>query len=65
MQVSGDYTYTGTAHQPSGGNAAVTLNGSTLTENTDYTLSYSDHTNAGTATSSTVPRAWRASSRKG
>ena len=48
--MSGDYTYTGTAHQPSGGNVAVTLNGSTLMENTDYTLSYSDHTNAGTAT---------------
>lgn len=37
------YTYDGTAKKP-----AVTIEG--LTENTDYTVSYSNNTNAGTAT---------------
>lgn len=40
-------TYTGIAHTPT---PAVKMNSTTLTNVTDYTLSYSDNTNAGTAT---------------
>lgn len=40
-------TYDGTEHKPS---VTVKLNEETLTEDTDYTVSYSDNTNAGTAT---------------
>ena len=40
-------TYTGTAHTPA---PAVKMNGAALNNATDYTLSYSENTNAGTAT---------------
>ena len=40
-------TYTGTAHTPA---PAVKMNGTALNNATDYTLSYSENTNAGTAT---------------
>ena len=40
-------TYTGTAHTPT---PAVKMGSTTLTSGTDYNLSYSDNTNAGTAT---------------
>jgi len=43
----GTYTYDGTAQKPS---VTVTHYGYTLTEGTDYTVHYSDNTNAGTAT---------------
>ena len=42
-----EYTYDGTAHKP---DATVMMNDRTLTEGTDYTLTYSNNTNAGTAT---------------
>ena len=42
-----EFTYNGQSQTPT---VAVTLDGKPLTENTDYTLSYSDNTNAGTAT---------------
>lgn len=42
-----EYTYDGTAHKPG---ATVMMNDRTLTEGTDYTLTYSNNTNAGTAT---------------
>lgn len=41
------YTYSGSAKTPS---VTVKLNGTTLKKNTDYTVAYSDNTNAGTAT---------------
>ena len=50
VEVSGSYPYTGTEQKPSGNNVTVTLNGNTLKEGDDYTLSYSDNTNAGEAT---------------
>lgn len=40
-------TYTGSAQQPA---LRVTVDGKTLTADTDYTVAYSDNTNAGTAT---------------
>ena len=42
-----DQTYTGSALTPS---VSVTLNGTTLTRGTDYTVSYSNNTSIGTAT---------------
>ena len=42
-----DQTYTGSALTP---NPTITYNGTTLTKGTDYTLSYSNNTNVGTAT---------------
>ncbi len=42
-----DLTYNGSAHTPA---PTVTLGGKTLVRGIDYTLSYSDNTNAGTAT---------------
>ena len=50
VQVSGEYTYDGNAKEPSGNAVTVTLDGKTLIENTDYTLSYSNNTDAGEAT---------------
>ena len=50
VQVSGSYIYDGDAKEPSGENVTVTLDGEPLTENTDYTLSYEDNTDAGEAT---------------
>ena len=50
VQVSGSYIYDGNAKEPSGENVTVTLDGEPLTENTDYTLSYEDNTDAGEAT---------------
>lgn len=47
VTVDGTFTYTGQSLSPS---AAVTLGGKTLTPGTDYTLSYTNNTNAGTAT---------------
>ncbi len=44
---SASYTYDGTAKTPT---ATVTFAGETLTQGTDYTVSYSNNTNAGTAT---------------
>ncbi len=44
---SDSYTYDGSAKTPT---ATVSVNGTTLTEDTDYTVSYSDNTDAGTAT---------------
>lgn len=41
------YIYSGSAKKPS---VTVKLNGTTLTKGTDYTVSYSNNTNAGTAT---------------
>ena len=42
-----DVTYTGSAMQP---DVTVTLDGEVLDEDTDYTVAYSNNTNAGTAT---------------
>lgn len=59
VTVTGTYTYTGTAYTPAGSNvdvtdgsqAVVVKKGTTiLTPSTDYTLSYTNNTNAGTAT---------------
>lgn len=49
VQVAGGdaIDYTGQEQRPA---VTVTLNGTLLTENQDYTLSYSNNTNAGTAT---------------
>lgn len=47
VTVDGTFTYTGQSLSPS---ATVTLGDKTLTPGTDYTLSYTDNTNAGTAT---------------
>ena len=49
MQVSGSYIYDGNAKEPSGENVTVTLDGEPLTAD-DYTLSYTNNTNAGEAT---------------
>ena len=46
-------TYTGTAHTPT---PAVKMNGTALANATDYTLSYSENTNAGTATMTVTGR---------
>ena len=46
VDVTGTFTYTGNALTPA---PTVTLDGKTLTENTDYTVAYTDNTNAGTA----------------
>ena len=45
--IADSYNYTGTAIKPT---PTVTLSGKTLTSGTDYTVSYSNNTNAGTAT---------------
>lgn len=50
IQVSGTYTYNGSEQKPNGENVTVTLGDETLNETTDYTLSYSNNINAGTAT---------------
>lgn len=57
VTVSGTYTYNGTAYTPAGSatevttQAVVVKKGTTiLTPSTDYTLSYTNNTNAGTAT---------------
>ena len=50
VSVSGEYTYDGSEIVPGSENVTVTLDGETLTENTDYTLSYENNTNAGEAT---------------
>lgn len=42
-----DYTYDGSAKKPT---VKVQFTGTTLTKNTDYSVSYSNNTNAGTAT---------------
>lgn len=44
---SSSYTYDGTAHEPK---ATVTLNGKSLSSETEYELTYADNTNAGNAT---------------
>lgn len=46
---SSSYTYDGTAHEPK---ATVTLNGKTLSSDTEYDLTYTDSINAGSATAS-------------
>lgn len=54
VTVSGTYTYNGSAHEPvgTGGSPAVVVKKgeTTLTQGTDYTLSYTNNINAGTAT---------------
>ena len=45
--VSTSYAYTGSAYKPA---PVVTLDGKTLVAGTDYTVSYTNNTNAGTAT---------------
>ena len=45
--IADSYNYTGAAIKPT---PTVTLGGKTLTSGTDYTVSYSNNTNAGTAT---------------
>ncbi|MDE7168141.1 MAG: hypothetical protein K2O28_04755 [Clostridia bacterium] len=45
--IDSSYTYTGADIEPT---VTVTLNGVTLTLNTDYTVAYSDNLNVGTAT---------------
>ncbi|MCD8125004.1 MAG: leucine-rich repeat protein [Lachnospiraceae bacterium] len=48
VSLSADsYVYDGTAKEPA---VTVTLDGTVLTEGTDYTVSYTDNVNAGTAT---------------
>ena len=47
VEVTGTFTYTGNAQTPT---PIVTLDGKTLTENTDYTVAYDKNTDAGTAT---------------
>ena len=47
VEVTGTFTYTGNALTPA---PTVTLDGKTLTENTDYTVAYDKNTDAGTAT---------------
>lgn len=47
VTVGGTYTYDGTAHEPE--NITVTRNGKTLVNGTDYTVSFSNNINAGTA----------------
>ena len=49
VQVTGEYTYDGTEQQPSGNDVTVTLDGEPLTAD-DYTLSYTNNTDAGEAT---------------
>lgn len=44
--AEGDYTYNGTKHQPE---VIVTKNGIVLIQGTDYSVSYADNVNAGTA----------------
>ena len=46
VEVTGTFTYTGNALTPA---PTVTLDGKTLTENTDYTVAYDKNTDAGTA----------------
>ena len=46
VEATGTFTYTGSALTPK---PTVTLDGKTLTENTDYTMAYTDNTDAGTA----------------
>ena len=46
VEVTGTFTYTGNALTPA---PTVTLDGKTLTANTDYTVAYADNTDAGTA----------------
>ncbi|NBK79664.1 hypothetical protein D5272_13985 [bacterium D16-76] len=47
VETTGTFTYTGNALTPA---PTVTLDGKTLTENTDYTVAYDKNTDAGTAT---------------
>ena len=50
--INTSYDYTGSAIKPEPTSVTYTLNGltATLTKNTDYTIGYSNNTNAGTAT---------------
>lgn len=48
ITVSGTYTYSGTAQEPAGSNIKVE-DGSTVIPTTEYTVSYLDNINAGTA----------------
>lgn len=50
VTVSGTYTYNGSAHEPVGTAVVVKKGETTLTQGTDYTLSYTNNINAGTAT---------------
>ena len=46
VEVTGTFTYTGSAQKPT---PTVTLDGKPLVKDTDYTVAYTDNTNAGTA----------------
>ena len=46
VEVTGTFTYTGNAQEPA---PTVTLDGKTLTANIDYTVTYADNTDVGTA----------------
>ena len=50
VTVAGKYTYNGEEIKPSGESVTVSDGSATLTEGTDYTLSYSNNRNAGEAT---------------
>ena len=56
VTVSGTYTYTGAAIQPTTGNITVTFNNEELRAGTDYEVQgYSNNTNAATANSENAP----------
>ena len=56
VTVSGTYTYTGAAIEPTIGNITVTLNDKDLTAGTDFEIQgYSNNTNAATANSENAP----------
>jgi len=57
--VGSSFTYNGKAQRPSNGNITVTdsLHGKTLTINEDYTISFINNTNAGSASSADGPKA--------
>ena len=56
VTVSGTYTYTGAAIQPTTGNISVTFNNEELRAGTDYEIQgYSNNTNAATANSENAP----------
>ena len=50
VMITGVYIYTGEPIEPSGTNVTVKAGNVTLTEGDDYTLSYSNNTDIGTAT---------------
>ena len=65
VTVSGTYQYNGAAHEPSGASVEVKADNTVLTANTDYTLSYSANTAAGTATVTATGKGKYGSNSKG